>query len=73
MPTAFEFWRALDYLAAQIEQLPGTEVERHREIVNAYSQAQLTGVEAGAGKLHALAQELAGIQRLMGGNGQWDV
>jgi hypothetical protein len=73
MPTAFEFWRALDHLAAHIEQLPGTKDDRHREIVNAYSQAQAVGIPANVDQLQALAGELAAIERLIGGNGQWDV
>ena len=73
MQTAFQFWRALDDLAAHIEQLPGTKDERHREIVNAFSQAQAVGIGADLGQLQALAGELAAIERLLGGNGQWDV
>ena len=73
MHTAFEFWRAIDHLAAHIEQLPGSKDDRHRQIAHAYSQAQSAGIEADLGQLQALADELSAIERLIGGNGQWDV
>ena len=73
MQTAVEFWRALDDIAAHIDQLPGTKDDRLRAIVNAYSQAQSAGIETDLGQLQTLASELVAIERLIDGNGQWDV
>jgi hypothetical protein len=73
MQAAVEFWRALDDFVAHMDQMPGTKADRLRQIVNAYSLAQSAGIEPDLGQLQSLAGDLAAIERLIGGNGQWDV
>ena len=73
MRGAFEFWDALDHIVARLERLPGNKEERVRALVDAYTQCQTLGIGADVGQLQNLAGELANIERLICGNGQWDV